>query len=134
MVRPKSAYPTERELSILKILWRQSPLGVREVREELAAAGQELAHTTVITTLNVMTRKKYLHRTMHGNACLFSPRIGREEVSRGILGDIVNRVFDGSAKEVALSLFNGEELSATDLNELRKLIDRKAKENKNVRA
>lgn len=128
MVRPKSEYPTELELLILKVLWRRSPLAVREVREALAEAGRELAHTSVITTLNVMARKKYLRRTMRGNACLFEPRISRDAASRQMLGDMVNRVFDGSAKAVVLGLFDCAELDASDLKELRRLIDQKAKE------
>jgi predicted transcriptional regulator len=128
MARPKSENPTELELQILKVLWRQSPLPVREVRESLAASGRDLAHTSVITTLNVMVRKKYLRRSMRGNACLFEPRISREEASRRMLGDVVDRVFDGSAKAVVLSLFDAAELSAADLRELRRLISQKAKE------
>ena len=75
MVRPPSSSPTELELLILKVLWRKSPQTVREVREALATAGRKLAHTSVITTLNVMVRKKYLRRSMQGNACLFAPRL-----------------------------------------------------------
>jgi predicted transcriptional regulator len=128
MVRPTSEHPTELEFQLLKILWRESPLTVRDVRAALAEAGRDLAHTSVITTLNVMVRKKYLRRSMRSNACLFAPRVGREETSRLMLGDIVNRVFDGSAKAVVLSLFDSSEVNATDLKELRRLIDQKAKE------
>jgi BlaI family transcriptional regulator, penicillinase repressor len=131
MARPKSEFPTELELQILKILWRQSPLAVRDVRDALAAAGRDLAHTTVITTLNVMVRKKYLRRSMQGNACLFSSRLTQEENSQRMLGDVVNRVFDGSAKAVVLSLFDCAELNPSDLKELRRLIDQKAKESQN---
>ena len=133
MARPKSEHPTELELQLLKILWRESPLAVREVRAALAAAGRELAHTSVISTLNVMVRKKYLRRSMHGNACLFQPRISHEDISRRMLGDMVNRVFDGSAKAVVLSLFDSSELNADDLKELRRLIDHRAKEHADER-
>jgi BlaI family transcriptional regulator, penicillinase repressor len=129
MARPKSEHPTELELEILKILWCRSPLTVREVRQSLVATGRKLAHTSVITTLNVMVRKKTLSRSMLGNACLFAPRVSREEVAQGMLGDIVNRVFDGSAKAVVLGLFDCTELEAADLKELRRLIDQKTREN-----
>lgn len=131
MARPKSEYPTELELEILKILWRHSPLVVRDVRDALAVAGRDLAHTSVITTLNVMVRKKYLRRSMEGNTCLFEPRLTRESTSRQMLGDVVRRVFDGSAKAVVLSLFDCAELNSTDLQELRRLINQKAKERGN---
>jgi predicted transcriptional regulator len=130
MVRPKSDHPTELELQILKILWQKAPLPVREVRDALAAGGRDLAHTTVITTLNVMVRKRYLRRSMEGKACLFAPRLSQEEVSKQMLGDVVNRLFDGSAKAVVLSLFDCTELNPAELKELRRLIDQKAKESR----
>ena len=133
MARPKSEHPTELELQILKVLWQRSPLPVREVRDALAAAGRDLAHTSVITTLNVMVRKRYLRRWMQGNACLFEPRISREEASQRMLGDMVNRVFDGSATAVVLSLFDSAELNAADLKELRRLVNQRAKERPNER-
>jgi BlaI family transcriptional regulator, penicillinase repressor len=128
MARPKSEYPTELELEILKILWCQSPLAVRDVRRSLAAAGRKMAHTSVITTLNVMVRKRYLRRSMQGNACYFEPRASREAVSQGMLGDIVDRVFNGSARAVVLGLFDCKELDADELKEMRRLIDQKTRE------
>ena len=50
-----------------------------------------------------------------------------------MLGDMVNRVFDGSAKAVVLGLFDCAELDAADLKELRRLINRKVKEGQNER-
>ena len=127
MARPQSEHPTELELKILKILWERSPLPVREIRQALSAAGHDIAHTSTITTLNTMVGKKYLRRQMQGNACLFAPRVSRQEVSQRMLGDIVRRVFDGSAKEVVLSLFGQAEIPAGELKELRSLINRKLK-------
>lgn len=128
MARPKSPHPTELELQILKVLWERSPLPVREVRVALADGGRELAHTSVITTLGVMVRKKYLRRTKRGNAYLFTPRITREEVSDGMLSDIVRRVFDGSTTALMASLFNASDVDRDEIRELRRLIDQKAEE------
>jgi BlaI family transcriptional regulator, penicillinase repressor len=133
MARPKSGNPTELELQILKAFWERSPLTVREVRQTLAEAGRELAHTSVITTLNVMTRKGYLRRRLQGNACLFAPRLGREEASRRMLSDMVDRVFDGSAKAVVLNLIDSANFEPQELNDLRKLINQKTQEQNNER-
>ena len=128
MARPKSIHPTDLELQILKCLWENSPLSVREIRETLSKTGRELAHTSVITTLNVMVGKKYLTRTMLGKSCLFAPKVSRESVTEGMLGDVVKRVFDGSAKAVMLSLFESTELDPDELKEIRQILDQKAKD------
>jgi len=128
MARPASAQPTELELQILKVLWRRSPQPVSEVREALAHEDRKLAHTSVITTLNTMVRKKYLKRVKNGKAFLFSPLVAEADISRRMLRDVVNRVFDGSAKAVMLSLFDNEEVDAGELKELRRLINQKMKD------
>ena len=128
MVRPQLGHPTELELRILKVLWRRSPQPVSEVRETLAQEGRKLAHTSVITTLNTMVRKKYVKRVKAGRAFLFSPRVAQFDVSRRILADVVNRVFDGSARAVLLSLFDHRAVDPGELKELRRLITQKVKD------
>ncbi len=123
MPRPASEHPTELELKILQILWEQSPLPVREIRDQLAGGGRDIAHTSVITTLNTMFDKGYLKRKKQGKAFLFSPRIEKEHVSRRMLGDLVDRVFDGSATAVMLSLFGQSDIDESELKELKRLIN-----------
>lgn len=125
MVRPASRHPTELELTILKVLWRQSPLLARDVQDALAQEGRELAKTTVITTLNTMVDKGYLRRKKRGNSFLFSPRIDEATVSERVLSDVVDRVFDGSTSAVLLKLFDVRAIDSGDLKELRRIIDRK---------
>jgi BlaI family penicillinase repressor len=127
MVRPQLGHPTELELRILKVLWRRSPQPVSEVREALGQQGRKLAHTSVITTLNTMVRKKYVRRVKAGRAFLFSPRVDELDVSRRILADVVNRVFDGSARAVLLSLFDHRAVDPDELKELRRLLSQKVK-------
>ncbi len=129
MTRSHPAHPTDLELLILKILWESSPRPVRDVRQALADIGRDLAHTTVITTLNVMVRKKFLKRTMQGNSCLFAPRVEKEKVSRGMLSDLFRRVFDGSASALVLGLFDCTEVTAEELKQLRQIIQQRSKEN-----
>ena len=128
MPRPPTNQPTDLELEFLKILWDASPQLVREIREELAKRGRDIAHTSVITTLNTMVEKKYLKRKKQGKAFLFSPRLSQDQVSQKMLGTVVDRVFDGSARAVLLSLFDCTDIDQDELKELRKLINKKARE------
>ena len=130
MARPNSEYPTELELQILKVLWDAEPVTVREVRESLAVGGRDLAHTTVITMLCTMVDKGQIEKLEpnQGKAFRFSPLIQRDDVSRGMLGDIVDRVFEGSAEAVMLSLFDVRELDEDELAGLRKLLNKKMRE------
>ena len=129
MARPSSDHPTALELEILKVLWRESPLPVRDVRRRLEEqAKRTLAHSSVITMLNIMVKKGYLARRKLGNAFLFSPKVKREAVSSSLVGDLLGRVFEGSASAMVLNLVETADLDSNELSELRRLIQRKAKE------
>ena len=131
MARPGSEHPTELELEILKILWEESPLPVREVRAKLETnAGRKSAHSTVITMLNIMFDKGYLKRKKDGKSFLFSPKVKQADVTGGMSGDLLSRAFGGSLSAMVLNLLETQDVDAEELAEIRKLIARKAKEKK----
>ena len=124
MPRPRSKFPTELELLILNILWDHGVQPVRVIRDLLAdSAGRDLAHTSVVTTLNKMVEKGYLIREQEGNAYIFGPAVERESISTGILNDVLNRVFDGSAKSMILSLLSSEKITQEEQQEIQLLIE-----------
>lgn len=123
-------FPTELELQILKVLWGRSPLTARQIKDALAAAGRKLAHTSVITTLQKMVEKGQLKQLQpsEGKAYRFAPTVKESSVSRGMLGDLIDRVFDGSAEAVMLNLFEVLDLDAETLKRLRAALNRKMRE------
>ena len=131
MARSESEHPTELELDILKILWEEYPLPVREVRARLEAeANRPLAHSSVITMLNIMHRKGFLKRRKSGKSFLFSPKVQKQSVTGKMMGDLLTRAFDNNPSAMVLNLLETAELDAQELAEIRKLINRKAKEEK----
>ena len=128
----KSAKPSDLELLILQTLWSQSPLTAREIREFLEQRNRPLAHTSVITTVQRMVDKQLLAQLdpVKGKAFRFAPLVEENEVSNRMLGDLVNRVFDGSAEAVMMSLFDVTNLDSEDLAGLRKLLNKKMREAK----
>ena len=131
MTRKKQkSQPTELELLILKVLWRAEtdalPMPVREIRAGLSEWGRDLAHTTVITTLNVMVGKKFLKRSKQKNAFFFAPNVQEEKIQNTVVGDVLKRVFDGSAENLMLTLLNQSDVDQDTLAEIQAMIKRKA--------
>ena len=122
--------PAELELRILKVLWREGPLRVRDVRRFLAEEGRDLAHTTIVNTLNTMGEKGFVKRKPHLNAYIFDARVKEEDVSQGMLSEFVDRVFDGSAVSLLLNLIEAEKIDPEEYAQLRRIINRYAKEQK----
>lgn len=130
MARNAGKKPTELELLILKILWEQAPQTARQIRQALADGGRDLAHTSVITTLQKMVDKEQLNQLdpVAGKAFRFEPRVSDEQVTRGMLGEFVDRVFDGSAEAVMLSLFDASDLDEDAIKRLRRAFNQKLRE------
>lgn len=124
-MRRNSKFPTELELEILKVVWGCGRCSVREVRDALAARGRELAYTSVMTMMTIMTEKGYLRRSRAGNSYEYRPRVTHEWTAGRMLKDVVERAFDGSAASAMVHLIESGEVDEGELAELRRLLDEK---------
>ncbi len=127
MARQSSRYPTELELEILKILWQEGSQSVSDVRQKLQSF-RELAHTSVMTMMGIMHQKGYLAREKQGRGYLYCAAVTKQQTTSGIMGDIVERVFQGSPKAAMLNLLEADDLDQSGLDELRELITRRIEE------
>jgi predicted transcriptional regulator len=120
----KSADPlTPLELEIMKVLWETGPAATQTVQERLAPE-RTLAYNTVQTMLNVLHRKGKVRRELSGRAYLYEPVVSRSQASRQALGDLVSRMFEGSAESLVLSLVETRQLTPQKLAELSALVDK----------
>ena len=126
MARPPSRHPTELELEILKIIWQDGPSSVSHVRQQLANF-RKLAHTSVLTIMVIMTDKRYLKRFKDGKRYIYETRVPEQQTTSKMLGDLVNRVFDGSATAAMVQLLEMGDIDDKELAKLRKLILQKEK-------
>lgn len=129
----RPSIPSDLELLILKVLWQSesdgtSPLRVREIRDQLAKLGRDLAHTSVISTLNVMLEKRFVKRSTRKNAFLFAARVTSEMVQRSEIGKILDRVFDGSAENLMSALLKTDKLDSAAITEIKRMIDKSIRE------
>ena len=117
MVRPAAKELTQRELEVMHVFWTRGTGGqstVAEIRGQLAAAGRELAYTTVATLVRILTEKGFLEQTNAERPFQYRSVRSFEEVSRSILGDLVERVFHGSREQLLVRLLAERRLSAKE--------------------
>jgi predicted transcriptional regulator len=98
------------------------------VRQCLAESGRDLAHTSVITVMSIMTRKGYLRRNRQDGSHLYTPILKERSTLGRMLKDLVDRAFGGSASSVMAHLLQTSDLTPQDLKQLRELVARKARE------
>lgn len=118
--------PSELELQVLGVLWERGPLTVREVLEHLPD-GKERAYTTVLTILQVMERKKLVQHRSEGRTHIYQARVSRAEITGPLLAGLVRHVFGGNATAAMAQMLDAADLDATELQELRQLLDQHGK-------
>jgi BlaI family penicillinase repressor len=113
--------PTGRELEILKVLWEHGDSSVRVVYRHMLANqpdGKDLAYNTVQTLLRLMEDKGLVTHRVDGRAFVYVAAYSREQSATRFL----DRVFDGAASELVLSLIRSERIPPDELEKVQQLI------------
>ncbi|HQX53409.1 MAG TPA: BlaI/MecI/CopY family transcriptional regulator [Planctomycetaceae bacterium] len=122
MARSVSTQPTEVELQILRILWQSGGSTAREVHNGLA----ELKGTTYSTTvkmLSVMLDKGLVKRDESVSPQMYQATVSRKITQKKMLGDLIDKVYDGSALSLVLQALSSGRTSAEELAEVRRMVD-----------
>ena len=109
----------------MKIVWDRGHATVRDVYETLLER-RRVAYTSVMTMMNILEQKGHLKRKQVDRAYLYESTKPRAQVTRGMVREFVDRVFNGSAEPLLLHLVEDEKLTEKDLDEIKRLIRRKA--------
>ena len=121
MARSPSHHPTEAELAILQVLWRRGPSTVREVQGALEASSP--GYTTVLKLLQIMTTKGLVDRDEAQRAHVYRASVARHQVQRGMVRDLLDRLFEGSATQLVQQALSSRRASPEELDEIRRLLD-----------
>jgi BlaI family transcriptional regulator, penicillinase repressor len=124
LARRASAHPTEAELEILKIVWATGPCTVRRVHDELNRK-KPRAYTSIMTIMTIMARKGQLRRKKTPDGYLYSAKISEQETGRGMLRDLIDRVFGGSHSAAMLQLLDTDDIDEIELRKIRALLKNK---------
>jgi predicted transcriptional regulator len=123
MKKKNKPRPTDAELEILKVLWRLGPSTVREVHDHLSAQ-RAMGYTTVLKMLQIMSEKNLVERDEQNRAHVYVPQLAQEETERQLVGDLLERAFNGSAKSLVMHALSGKKASVKDLAEIRRILDK----------
>lgn len=122
MPRPAPSQPTDVELQILRILWDSGPSPVRDIHARLEAE-KGTNYSTTVKMLAVMLQKGLVKRNEKAQPHIYRAALTREKTGRRMIGNLVEKVFDGSASSLVLQALSTEKASREELAEIRKLLD-----------
>lgn len=116
--------PTEGELELLRVLWEKGPATVRELHDAVNLQ-RAVGYTSVLKILQIMTEKGLVKREESAKAHIYRAAASQEATQNQLLRDLSERLFSGSAAQLAMHALAMQPASAEELEEIRTLIERK---------
>jgi BlaI family penicillinase repressor len=122
MARERIQRPTEKELAILKVLWQYGPSTVRQVNDEINKT-HKTGYTTTLKLMQIMTDKGLLVRDDSVFKHVYKPAFSAESTEKQIVGEMLDKVFSGSAQRLVMRLLSSKQVTAEELKKIRQLLD-----------
>lgn len=120
--------PTEKELEILQILWKNGPVAVKGVHETMGGDDKN-GYTTILKLLQIMHEKGLVTRQKSGKLHLYKAVASQEHTRQYILDKMIHTVFQGSAKQLVMSALGNKKSSKRELLEIRQYLEKLEKSN-----
>ncbi len=128
MARPPAKELTERELEVMHVFWNRGASTIAEVRDALALAGLDLAYTTVATLVRILAEKGFLDQTNEARPFSYRPSRSYQDVSKKLLGELIDRVFHGSREQLLVRLLEHKSLTRAERALLQNILREKEKQ------
>ena len=117
--------PTDAELAILQVLWRNGPSTVKEVQEAL---GGETGYTTALKFLQIMTEKGLVRRDEALRAHVYEACGSEDETQQQLVTGLLKKAFGGSSSKLVMQALASKRATPSELEEIKELVQRLARE------
>lgn len=117
----------ELQAAVMDVVWELGEATVGQVRDHLAPT-RELAYTTVLSVMQKLEKTGWLKHRTDGRSYVYKPRRSRGDAGRNALRGFTERMFGGDPLVLFEHLLDDERLTAAELAELRKMLERRRKE------
>ncbi len=127
MARPSHPGPTERELTLLKLLWEHGPLTVKDIHK-LFPKKPKPAYTSLQTNLQGMLEKDYVAINAKDKAHVYKAILTRAKIEKETISHVLQGVFDGSALRLITTALSSSKATPEEIAALQVLIEERKRE------
>ncbi len=114
----------EAELEAMKVIWKaKNPISTADIGKALESHGWK--RTTISTFLARLADKGAISAQKQGKTVYYTPIMTAKEYKKTQVKNLLKNVFDGSAQDLVVSLFEQKALSDNDIAELKAIFDKK---------
>lgn len=114
--------PTNSEIEILTVLWETGTGTTRQVHD-IIAKNKSVGYTSTLKTIQNMLDKGFVSRVPKGQTHLYSATVTQGEIQKMMLGGFVDRLFNGSSKNLILQALGNQTPNPDELKEIRDMLD-----------
>ena len=111
----------ELQYAIMRVLWDEGEASAARVLEALPETHRR-APTTIATMLTKMERKGVVAHRVEGRVFVYRPTVSREDVHRTMVGELMDRLFEGDVTALVSHLLSEQEIDKGELTRLSRLI------------
>jgi len=116
------AKPTDAELEILHVLWREGPSTVRTVNEQLATR-RGVGYTTTLKIMQIMYDKGMLAREQKGRGHVYRALYEETETQTLLVDRFMDTAFGGSAAKLVMRALGSKGTSREEIDEIKRYLD-----------
>jgi predicted transcriptional regulator len=114
--------PTESELEILQVLWRNNIATVREVHEVLSKT-KDVGYTTTLKLMQIMHEKGLVKRDESTRTHVYQSAVNRENTQKHMLNRMIDSLFGGSATQLVLQALGENKATPEELEKIQNLLN-----------
>lgn len=118
------------ELEVMKVLWVESPQTANEIIERLEST-TDWKPKTIRTLINRLVQKEAVsYHQEKGRLYTYYPLVSQESYLQVETKSLLKRFYGAAFKPLLVNFLKEEKLSSEDINELKRILDEKAEENR----
>lgn len=121
MLKKKINKPTEGELEILAVLWKQGSSSVRTVHEEIIKT-KEAGYTTTLKLMQIMHEKGLVTRDTGNKTHIYTPALSKEKTQMQMVNKMIRNLFAGSSADLVLQALGGTKTTKEELDKIEELV------------
>lgn len=115
---------SEAEWEVMKIVWENNPLTSNEVIESLENK-MDWKPKTIKTLISRLVKKEVLGFNADGRIYHYYPLVSKEECIREESKSFLDRVYNGTVKNMVLNFIESGNLSDKDIEDLKDILEKK---------
>lgn len=113
---------TRAEEQIMQILWKVGKGYVTELLDHFPTP--KPAYNTVSTIVRILEKKGFVDHEADGKSYIYFPVVSKSDYTKHSLGQLMSGYFSNSYKQMVSFFAHDEKLTVTELEEMKRLIDK----------